>query len=250
MLSRFSCILLFTMLWNIAHQSPLSIGFAKQEYWSGLNAFLQGIFLIQGSNPFPGVSCIGRWFLYHQCHLGSPKESHKCVCVSCSVTCNSFQSHDLQPTRLLCPWNFSGNNTGVGSHSLLQGIFPTQESHPCLLHLLHCRHILLLFEPLEKPTLEVQFSSVQSLGCVRLFVTPWTAAHQTSLSITDSRSPLKLMSITSVMASNHLILVPFSSSLQSFPASESFPKIQFFASGGQSIGVSASALVLPMYIQD
>ena len=89
----------------------------------------------------------------------------------------------------------------------------------------HCRHILLLFEPLEKPTLEVQFSSVQSLGCVRLFVTPWTAAHQASLSITNSRSPLKLMSITSVMASNHLILVPFSSSLQSFPASESFPKI-------------------------
>ena len=48
----------------------------------------------------------------------------------------------------------------MGSHSLLQGIFPTQELHPCLLHLLHCRQILLLFEPLEKPTLEVQFSSV------------------------------------------------------------------------------------------
>ena len=50
------------------------------------------------------------------------------------------------------------------------------------------------------------FSSVQFLSCVRLFVTPWTAACQTSLSITNSRSLLKLMSIESVMPSNHLIL--------------------------------------------
>ena len=50
------------------------------------------------------------------------------------------------------------------------------------------------------------FSSVQSLSHVLLFVTPWTAAHQASLSITNSRSLLKLMSIESVMPSNHLIL--------------------------------------------
>ena len=49
-------------------------------------------------------------------------------------------------------------------------------------------------------------SSFQSLSCVRLFVTPWTAAHQASLSITNSRSPPKPMSIVSVMPSNHLIL--------------------------------------------
>ena len=52
----------------------------------------------------------------------------------------------------------------------------------------------------------VQFSSVQSLSHVQLFVTPWTAAHQASLSITNSQSLLKLMSIESVMPSNHLIL--------------------------------------------
>ena len=52
----------------------------------------------------------------------------------------------------------------------------------------------------------VHFSSVQFLSCVRLFVTPWTAARQASLSITNSRSLLKLMSIESVMPSNHLIL--------------------------------------------
>ena len=54
--------------------------------------------------------------------------------------------------------------------------------------------------------LSVQFSSVQSLSCVRLFATPWTAAHQASLSITNSQSLLKFMSIELVMPSNHLIL--------------------------------------------
>ena len=52
-----------------------------------------------------------------------------------------------------------------------------------------------------------QSSSVQSLSRVWLFATPWTAAHQASLSITNSRSPPKLMSIKSVMPSNHLILI-------------------------------------------
>ena len=55
-------------------------------------------------------------------------------------------------------------------------------------------------------TSDHQFNSVQSLSCVRLFATPWTKACQASLSITDSQSPLKLMSIESVMPSNHLIL--------------------------------------------
>ena len=54
--------------------------------------------------------------------------------------------------------------------------------------------------------ISVQFSSVQSLSCVQLFVTPWIAAHQASLSITISRSSLKLTSIESVMPSSHLIL--------------------------------------------
>ena len=66
--------------------------------------------------------------------------------------------------------------------------------------------------------------SVQLLSCVRFFATPWTAALQASLSFTNSRSLLKLMSIKLVMPSNHLILChPLSSRLQSFPASGSFP---------------------------
>ena len=97
---------------------------------------------------------------------------------------------------------------------------------------------------------EKHFSSVQSLSHVWLFATPWTVACQASLSVTNSQSLLKLMSIKSVMSSSHPIfcrplLLPLS-----FPASGSFQMSQFFTLGGQSIGVSASASVLPMNIQD
>ena len=54
-----------------------------------------------------------------------------------SVVSDSLWPRGLVPARLLCPWNFSGKNTGVGCHFLLQGIFPTQGSNPLLLHLLH-----------------------------------------------------------------------------------------------------------------
>ena len=68
--------------------------------------------------------------------------------------------------------------------------------------------------------------------------------------INNSWSLFKLMSINSVMPSNHLIsVVPFSSCLQSFPTSRSFLMSQLFASGGQCIGTTASASVLPMNIQ-
>ena len=80
---------------------------------------------------------------------------------------------------------------------------------------------------------------------------PWTAASQASLSITNSQTLLNLMSIVLVMPSNHLTLhCPFYARLQFFPTSGTFPMSQFFASGGQSIGVSASASVLSMNIQD
>ena len=95
------------------------------------------------------------------------------------------------------------------------------------------------------------FSSVLLLSHVQLFATPWTAACQTSLSISNSRSLLKLMSIESVMPSNHLILCcPLFLPPSVFPASGAFPVSPFFPPGGQSIAVSASASVLPINIQD
>ena len=99
--------------------------------------------------------------------------------------------------------------------------------------------------------MELLVSTVQSLSCVWLFATPWTTAHQTSLSITSSWSLLKLTSIELVMPSNHfilcrLLLLPPSI----FPSIRVSSKSQFFAPGGQSIGVSASVSVLPMTFQD
>ena len=92
----------------------------------------------------------------------------------------------------------------------------------------------------------VQFSSVQSLSRVQLFVTPWIAACQASLSITNSRSSHRLTSTESVMPSSHLILgCPLSYCLQSLPASESFPMSQLFTWGGHSTGVSPLASFRP-----
>ena len=95
-----------------------------------------------------------------------------------------------------------------------------------------------------------QFSSVQSLSHVWLFETPWISAHQASLSITNSWSLLKLMSIESVIPSNHFIpCYPLFLLPSIFPSIRVFSN-KFFTLGGQSIGVSTSASVLPMNIQD
>ena len=92
---------------------------------------------------------------------------------------------------------------------------------------------------------------LQSLSLVQHLAAPETAAHQASLSITNSWSLLKFMSVESVMLSNiSSSVVPFSSHFQSFSASGSFPMSWLFTSGGQTIGVSASASVLLMNIQD
>ena len=62
--------------------------------------------------------------------------AYLCSCV-CSGVSNSSQTHGLELTRLLCPWDSPGKNTGAGCHFLLQGIFPTQGLNPRLLCLLH-----------------------------------------------------------------------------------------------------------------
>ena len=73
----------------------------------------------------------------------------------------------------------------------------------------YCRHEIKTLAP-WKESYDRRISSVQSLSCVQLFVTPWTSARQASLSITNSQSLPKFMSINSVTPSNHLILcLPF-----------------------------------------
>ena len=90
----------------------------------------------------------------------------------------------------------------------------------------------------------VEFSSVQSLSCVRLFVTSRTAARQASLSITNSQSLFKLMAIESAMPSNHLILChPLLLLPSIFPSIRIFSNESAIHTGGQSIGVTASTSV-------
>ena len=156
-------------------------------------------------------------------------------------------SNSLQPYGLYSSWNSLGQNTGVGSCSLLQGIFTTQGSNPGLLH---CRWIpYQLSHKGSTRILEWVSQSVQSLSRVRLFVTPWSA-HQASLSVTNAWSSLKLMSIKSVMPSSHLILGRPLLLLPPIP-----PSIRVFSNEstlrmrGQSIGVSALASVLPRNTQ-
>ena len=92
LLSRFSRVRLFATPQTAAHQAPPSLGFSRQEHWSGL--------------PFP-----------------SPIHESEKWKWSCSVVSYSSRPHGLQPTRLLRPWDFPGKSTGVGCHCLLWKIF-------------------------------------------------------------------------------------------------------------------------------
>ena len=89
LLSRFRRVRLCATPQMAAHEAPLSLGFSRQEHWSGL--------------PFP-----------------SPMHQSEKWKWSRSVMSDSSWPHGLQPTRLLCPWDFPGNNTGVGCHCHLQ----------------------------------------------------------------------------------------------------------------------------------
>ena len=96
-----------------------------------------------------------------------------------------------------------------------------------------------------------KFGSVESLYRVWLFATPWTAACQASLSIINFRNLLKLMSVESVMPSNHLILChPLLLLSSVFPSIRVFSRESLLHIKWPKIGVSASASVLPMNIQD
>ena len=96
-----------------------------------------------------------------------------------------------------------------------------------------------------------KFSSIQLFSCVWLFATPWITVLQASLSITNSRGLLKLMSTESMMPYNHPLSSPYplAISLSQHQGKHLF-QWEFFPSGGQSIGVSSSASVLPKNIQD
>ena len=100
LLSHFSCVWLCVTPETAAHQAPPSLGFSRQEHWSGL--------------PFP-----------------SPMQESEKWEWSRSVVSDSLQPHGLHPTRLLCPWDFPGKSTGVRCRCLLQEL-PYDPSIPLL----------------------------------------------------------------------------------------------------------------------
>ena len=200
---------------------------------------------------------------------------------------NYLQPHGLYPARLLCPWGFSSQeywsvlpcpspggllspgieprsftlkvdcltskppgkpmNTGVGSLSLLQGIFPTQESNR---DVLHCRQIL--YQLIYQGSTYCYFSSVQFSHSV---VSDSLRPHESQPARPPCPSPAPRVHSNSRPSSQwcHLAIsssvIPFSSCPQPLPASESFPMIQLFTWGGQSTGVSTLASFLPKNTQ-
>ena len=133
-LSQFSCARLFVTLWAIARQAPLSMEFSRQEYRNGLPC------PPLGNLPNPGVKCL--CLLHWQATslpLVPPGKPLYIMRVVNKSESRSVMSNYLQPHELYSPWNSPGQNTGEGSLSLLQGMFPTQGLNPGLLH---CRQVL------------------------------------------------------------------------------------------------------------
>ena len=160
---------------------------------------------------------------------------------SCSVMSDSFWPHGLYS-----PWNSLGQNTGMGSLSLLQGIFPTQGSN-------QVSHIAGGFFTSWATREALVSGSVQfSLSVMSDSLWPHGLQHtrppcpSPTPGVYSNSCPLSQWCHPTISS----FVVPFSSCLQSFPASGSFQMSQLFTPGGQSIGVSASTSVLPMNIQD
>ena len=148
---------------------------------------------------------------------------------------DSVWPHRRQPTRLPHPWDSPGKNTGVGCHFLLQCMKvkskrDVAQSCPTLSNPMDC---------------SLPGSSIH--GILQARVLEWGAIAFSSSSPETYSNPCPLSWWCHPTISSSV--VPFSSCLQSFPASGSFPINQFFSSDGQSIGASASASVLPMNIQ-
>ena len=179
------------------------------------------------------------------------------VSQSCPTLCDPTDfSPPGSPVRRIDRQEFSGKNTGVGCHFLLLGIFLMQGSNPHLLDLLHWQADSLPLCHLGSPSVNQFSHSVvsNSLRCKVGVVlqlpmhcsTPGFPVHHQL----PEHSQTHVHPVSDAIQPSHPLSLPFSSYLQSFPASGSFPMSHFFASGNQSIRVSASASVLPVNIQD
>ena len=118
---------------------------------------------------FAGIIPLRCSSLVQHCHIqnkAAPRPPQDmCVLAKSLQSCLTLRPHGLQPSRVLCPWDFPGKNTGVGCHALLQGIFQTQKSNPNL----SCigRHVLYHQRHLGSPRICVL--NTYSLSCFTCF---------------------------------------------------------------------------------
>ena len=206
----FSCVQLFETLWTVTCQAPLPMGLSRQKYCSGLPC------PPPGDLPNPGTKCMS---------LTSP------ALAGGFFTTNATWE---APYGLMLVSTFHIQRASTGSRDLVKDYSLILNNVKSTLKAYYTRLVVV----------------VQLLSRVWIFVIPWTAGCQASLSFVISWSLIKLMSICQwCYPTISSFFTLFSSCSQSFSASGSFQISQFFTSGGQSIGTSASASVLPMNIQ-
>ena len=119
LLNRFSCVWLCATPQTAAHQAPQSLGFSRQDHWSGL--------------PFPSPMHEGEKWKWSR-----------------SVVSDSLRPHGLQPTRLLHPWDFPGKSTGVGCHCFLHSLHLLPVWYSNIKVLSSCLNLKLLWRALIK----------------------------------------------------------------------------------------------------
>ena len=181
-----------------ACQDPVSLGFSRQRYWSGVPC------PPPRDLPDPGIEPASLRLLHWR--------------------------------RILYPWANREATPCPSASGLFFG-FPSRLGHHRALSKVPCLIQLVFFSDLFHTQCSVQFSC----SVFWLFATPWTAAHQASLSTTNSRSLLKLMSIESVMPSNHLIVCHLLFLPSIFPSIMVFSNESVLCIRWANVGVSASA---------
>ena len=127
--------------WTAAHQAPPSMGFSRQEYWSGV--------------PLPSPVHISTIVVSYVVHNNNSLCLLQISFGAVTQSCPTLRAHGLQPPRVLYPWDSPGKNTGVGFHFFLQRIFPTQGSNPRLLRLLHWQVRSLPLAPQGSPFFDI-----------------------------------------------------------------------------------------------
>ena len=195
-------------MWTVVHQAPLSMGFSRQEYWSGLPCPSPGYLPNPGVEPASFMSpALAGGFFTTSTSLGSPL-IYQILEYSVPRYLSKIHVHTTLGYRLGYVWcvlkgDWRDSKGPFHGQKISSSIMRHKRKH-------EEKHKQENTNEFIKPdwfkTLLIQFSSVQSLSRIWLFATPWIAAHQASLSITNSLSSLKLMSIESVIPSSHLIL--------------------------------------------